>query len=445
MILTVIAVSAAAYLFSLFKFRGKWVQQQIAFLIIYLIGLTIIGELDILLPIYFVVSLLPFVPRLRKISMFTGFLGIYFLIYLVYGLMNQDISGTLVTFIAKMWQFMVFFIVYDASIDMQETDYRATIRWALLVETLLGLYLIFTSTNMDANGLVRLVSNAQPITGNLSTVALPISAFYYMKNRANPKATRWLLMVNIVMLVWIVLSGTRGYTLEFAFTMVLIAYDYYTNGKVGQATQRIRIFTALALGAAALLIAVVIPGVLERFSSILRLKSSVGIRTYENAAIKEFMANSPILTVIFGIGLGGTGGSYSAMSAALSRQFSLGMWDRYHYMNDSGALFHNLYANVLMCLGILGAAVIIWLNVQMWKRITKACGNQVLMRRVMHLFQLSFLWMNYYRWSAVCGIAEMIVFALILKAMEQNNLKRSVSRRLEKYQQKRTEQEIRNA
>ena len=420
MIITVGAISVAAYLFTLFKFRGKWVQQQIAFLIIYLIGLTIIGELDILLPIYFVVSLLPFLPRLRKISKFTGVLGVYFLVYLIYGLLNQNINGTQVTFIAKMWQFIVFFIVYDAAIDMRDMDYRATIRRAVLTETMLGLYLMFTSTNMDANGLVRLVSNAQPITGNLSTVVLPISAYYYMKNRGNSKATRWLLMVNIVMLIWIVLSGTRGYTLEFALTMVLIVYDYYTNSKVGQTTQRNRVFTAFTLAAAALLLVVVIPGVLERFSSILRLESSVGIRTYENAAIKEFMLNSPVLTVIFGIGLGGTGGSYSAMSAALSRQFSLGMWDRYHYMYDSGALFHNLYANVLMCLGILGAVIIIWLNVEMWKRITRACGNQVLMRRVMHLFQLSFLWMNYYRWSAVCGIAEMIVFALILKCMEQD-------------------------
>lgn len=40
----------------------------------------------------------------------------------------------------------------------------------------------------------------------------------------------------------------------------------------------------------------------------------------------------------------------------------------------------------------------------------------------MHLFQLSFLLMNYYRWSAVCGIAEMIIFALTLKVLKSGNI-----------------------
>lgn len=412
------AVSIIAYAVSLIKFRGKWIQQQIVFLVIYLIGLTLVGELDVLLPIYFVVSLIPFLRHIRRISFFTGVVSLYFGLYLVYGLANQNAVGTLVTFIAKMWQFIVFFIVYDADVKIGKENYKNIISIAAVTETILGLYLMATSTNMDANGLVRLVSNAQPITGNISTVVLPVSVYFYLKNRGNSKQTKWLLLVSVIMLVWIILSGTRGYTLEFAATMILIFYDYFTNGKVGEATQKNRMIIIVLLAMIVFIFVVAVPEILEKFESVLRLKSSVGIRTYENAAIKEFVGNVSILTAIFGIGLGGKAGSYSAMKDALYKQFSLGMWDRKHYLYDSGALFHNLYANVIMCMGLLGILVLIWISVEMWKRITYSCGRKIWIRRIMHLFQLSFLLMNYYRWSAVCGIAEMIIFALVLKLLK---------------------------
>ena len=124
MVAVVSAVSIMAYAVSLIKLNNKWIQQQMVFLVIYLIGLTLIGELDILLPIYFVVSLAPFLRHIRKISVFTGMIFLYYGMYLIYGLVNQNAVGTLVTFIAKMWQFIVFFIVYDADIIIEKEPYK---------------------------------------------------------------------------------------------------------------------------------------------------------------------------------------------------------------------------------------------------------------------------------------------------------------------------------
>ena len=419
MVALVSAVSIAVYILSLIKLDKLYLEQQSSFLIIYLVGLTIIGELDVLLPIYFVMSLLPFVKYIRRISISTALLFAYFGLYLLYGITCQSITGTLVAFIAKMWQFIVFFVVYDSNITMHEENNKKVIWLACITETLLGFYLLATSTNFDANGLARLVSNAQPITGNISTVVLPISVYYYFENNGDRKKTGWLLTVSVVMLVWIVLSGTRGYTLEFAATMLLIFYDYFTNKKIGGTSQRNRVLTITALAILMFVLVVAVPTALEQLGSVLRLKSSVGIRTFENAAVKEFIVNAPVSTVLLGIGLGGQGGKNTAMREALYKQISLGMWNRKHYLSDSGALFHNFYANVLMCLGVVGIAVIICANISMWKRITKSCSSQVQIRRILHLFQLSFLLMNYYRWSAVCGISEMIVFALILKLLEK--------------------------
>lgn len=421
MVGVVSAVSIIAYIISLIKFNKEYLEQQVVFLIIYLIGLTIVGKMDILLPMYFVVSVLPFLRCIRRITIFTAVISLYFGLYLLYGIIYQNITGTFVTFIAKMWQFIIFFIVFDSDIKLIKENIKKIIWMAVITETILGLYLLATSTNIDASGLARLVSNSQPITGNISTVVLPISVYYYLINKENSKQTGWLLAVNMVMLIWIVLSGTRGYTLEFVSTMILVFYDYFTNRYVDKVSQTNRKILLSLLLLIITMIIIVTPRIFEGIESILRLRSSIGIRSYENAVIMEFISNAPLITILFGIGLGGQGGSYSVMNVALYRQFSFGMWDRNHYLSDSGALFHNLYANILMCLGIIGSVLIVLMNMSIWKRITQSCGSLVQARRIMHLFQVSFLFMNYYRWSADCGISEMIILAIILKILQNEN------------------------
>lgn len=162
-----------------------------------------------------------------------------------------------------------------------------------------------------------------------------------------------------------------------------------------------------------------VPAIFEKLESILRLKSDVGIRTFENAAVIEFIKTTSIPVTLFGIGLGGKAGNYPGMRSALYEQFSRGMWNEAHYLKEYGALFHNLYGNVLMCLGVIGIIAFIWMSISIGKRITKSCGSSALLKKIMHLFFISFLLMNYYRWSADCGISEMIIFALILKLIEQ--------------------------
>ena len=158
----------------------------------------------------------------------------------------------------------------------------------------------------------------------------------------------------------------------------------------------------------------------EKAASVLRLKASVGIRKYENAAVIDFMKNAPLQELIFGIGLGGTGYKHEALQNALYKQFSLGMWNRNHYMSESGALFHSLYSNIALCLGLLGILIIIFVFAKMWKCINEACRDNVFIRRLLHAFLIGFFIMNYYRWSSDCGIAEMIMLALVLKLIVNN-------------------------
>ena len=74
-----------------------------------------------------------------------------------------------------------------------------------------------------------------------------------------------------------------------------------------------------------------VPAIFEKLESILRLKSDVGIRTFENAAVIEFIKTTSIPVTLFGIGLGGKAGNYPEMRSALYEQFSRGMWNEAHY------------------------------------------------------------------------------------------------------------------
>jgi len=408
-------IAAAIFLLFLIGLRDRPIHQQAAFLVVYLVALTFVGEMDYLLPIFFVVSFLPFTYRIRKISPITLFLLAFNLSYILYGVLSQNINGTIVTFISKMWQFTVFFLVFDSSVRIQELNCKRLIRLLFLCETALGVFLLFTSTHQSTSGLVRLVTNSQPITGNIAIIALLLLVYHYYSHQEEAKECSWVIRMSLLFLVWIVLSGTRGYTLVFVLTMITVYFDYFTNGKRERKNRINRYVVLFFLVLASVILVVLIPHLVERFESILRLNTATGIRQYENAAELEFYWNAPIHIQLFGIGFGGTAGNFQAMKDALSKQFSLGMWHQDKYWYGSGALFHNLFANILLCEGLLGIGILFVQNRKMWKYSSLVGEEKSRLRVTLHLFQIGFLLMNYYRWSCTCGISEMILFALILK------------------------------
>lgn len=423
MILSVSVVSLVLYLVVICLFASKPILQQIAFLAIFLTGTAIVGELDVLLPIYFVVSFLPFLSKMRKLSALVLCIAFYLIIYLAIGLLFQNPTRSIVTFISRIWQFVIFFIICDEKIEIEESDYKQTIWFVLILETALGFYLMRTSNIVDSlNGLVRLVNNGQPITGNMTTVLLPLFALYYAKNRGNNRNSKFLLVASLFMLVWIVLSGTRGYTLEFVAVMGLIFYDYFMISNVGGTTKRNRIISIGSILIIAIGLVVIVPNLLEKATSVLRLTSTIGIRKFENAAVLDYLKDASLVELLFGIGLGGKAYDHEAMRSALNKQFDLGMWHSKYYITESGTLFHSLYANIILCLGIIGLLIVFIFFVKMWKKISSVCENDIFMRRVLHLYQISFFLMNYYRWSADCGISEMIILALVLKLVESNRV-----------------------
>lgn len=422
MVAGIAAASIIAYLAALLGMQKRQVYQQIVFLLIYIIGITALAEMDVVLPVYFLISLFPFLIRMERMSFFSIIVYIYFGCYLLFGLLFQNTLATCITFIGKYWQFIIFFIVIDAKIDPKAKASVGQLQIALIVESLIGGYLLLTNSEVEENGMVRLTSGAQPITGNIAVAILPICIYLYFKNKGVPRIETRIIILEALFGMWIILSGTRGYTLLFFLVMIPIFYDYFIrNRRSGRNAAHTRFMILAFVCWMFLLLVILIPSFSGQIVSILRLSDSGGIRSYENAAEWQFFWNAPWGVKLFGIGMGGTPGRYGAYVDAITAQIAKGMWNQEVYLYEAGSLYHNFFANLILNMGLLGLIVISIMNILIWKKTGQICGQNATEKWAFHLYHIGFLLMNWFRWPAECGIAEIVFYGLLLKLIEREN------------------------
>lgn len=84
MVAGIAAASIIAYLAALLGMQKRQVYQQIVFLLIYIIGITALAEMDVVLPIYFLISLFPFLIRMERMSFFYYCLHLFWLLFAVW-------------------------------------------------------------------------------------------------------------------------------------------------------------------------------------------------------------------------------------------------------------------------------------------------------------------------------------------------------------------------
>lgn len=410
MIITIAGVSVAAYILFGKLYSRKKLMQAIAFASIYLAGLTFVEVMDVLLPIYIVVSTAVIVPYMRHVSRSTLFLCIYYFIYLIYGILFQESRTAIVTFL-RFWQFIIFFLSWDSDLVMNEKIGFDTLWLSLVTETVLGCYLLYTHTASAGIGTLRLAAGAQVITGNLSLVVLPVSVYLYFSNRGNGAAETKIIAFDLFFLLWIILSGTRGYILVYGMTLPFVFWDYFFHEN---SSNKNRIVFVVFVVSLIVLVLLVFPGIIQIVVSIIRADQSTGIRPVENAITLEFFKTSPFRVKLFGVGLGGRLADYpSFVNAVFSQDFFYST-----ALNKAGGAFHNLYDSVFLSTGVFGLLVVFFCSVIIWNAISKTCGKMSRIGLVLHVYLIGFLVMYYFRWSCTCGITELFVLCLILKKIK---------------------------
>ena len=393
--------------------RKHLIEYQLVILVIYLVAMCFTSSMKIILPIYIVFSSLPFCSGVKKLERIPFIVFSISAVYVIFGLLFQDKTETLVSFLSKTYQFIIFMMVlsYMKRHEVEAYNNGKKLMWfALAVESILGAYLLTQSTLIGDNGLTRITAGRQPVGGNFAVVIVPILVYSYFRyNHMRGK----LVAISLATGLWVFLSGTRGYMLLYFLSLFPMYIDYFFSM---EKKHRYKTCLSILLAIGIVLFVVVNTNIWDTLSVMLRLESGTGIRGSENKIAIEFFNNTTIRYKVFGIGYGGRPADAPGYLSAVSNNVS-GAWSYSNYADRIGVSFHNLYSNFVLLQGIIGILEVVIIFIWGLGKIKSIESETLNERRCIYLYWIGFFIMNCFRWSCDCGIAEMIVLALVIGMM----------------------------
>lgn len=400
--------------------RKEFLRYQFVLLAAFLIALTVSGKLDYSIPIYVVAAISPSLVRCRRYSRYAiVFMAVSFF-YLFYGLLFQSPIATVTTFVCRLCQFLAFFFALGGAYSrISYTSGRRLLLFALLVESALAVYLVFNGTVAYSSSFdgIRLVANSQPITGNIAITFLPLMGLLFFKEGPGSKNQAQLLGIGAAFLFWVVLSGTRGYILVFGACYAWMLLIYLFKGRSDRVRGETTLFLlCLFLVAVLILAAVYQDFLLEKISEVLRFGGGVGNRDQENAMVIDFYSNAPWYTKLIGIGIGGRWADYPAFVGAIAKCFS-STYLQGQYYGAVGTAVHNYFGNILILQGLAGSILVGGAFASMFGQSWRAANGNRAMVCFLFVYIISYAFMLYYRWSADCGISEMLMLAYVVRML----------------------------
>lgn len=403
-------------------FRKYLLEYQFFALFIFLMLISITTSMKVTLPIYIVLSMLPYFTCLpKKIEIIPFFIIFISCVYVLYGLISQDRMETMVSFFSKTYQFIVFilFFAITKKIKLSANSNGIKLMYScILVESFLGIYFLIHGQIVDrTSGLTRITAGRQPVGGNFSIAMAPVIFYSYFHHH---EKMRKIVLLSTIPAVWVLLSGTRGYILLYFLSLSPMYWDYFFSIK--QKTRKKMIFVLVFIFLCIFLLFYFIfldPTFLEQISIMLRLNAGTGIRSIENRIAFDFFCKTNIFYKVFGIGYGGVPAEVPGYIEAVSdNATSHYVYD--NYVNRIGVSYHNLFSNYLLLQGLIGCIQIILIffwGIRKLKWIHAFIHTEKI---CMYLYWIGFFIMNCFRWSCDCGISEMIIFAIILGLIENS-------------------------
>lgn len=400
--------------------RNHIIEYQLLMLCMYLAMVCYTSSMRVTLPLYIVLSFLPFTRSFEKMEIIPLIVMFISVAYLCYGLIYQDKTETLVSFLSKTYQFIAFmlFLSYVDRTDICKIKKEKRIMIiCIIVETAFGLYLLKNGTLVDSSGMTRLTSGRQPVSGNFTIVLLPIIIYLYFRNK---ERRRSIVLLSLIPALWVFLSGTRGYMLLFCLALIPMYWDYFFSMKgKNKINSLIVLFILAVLFLAFVFLICSDNGIIDQFSKLLRLDSGTGSRDSENKIALDFFNNTSWDYKLFGIGFGGKPADAQGFISAVSDN-TTSVWSYSNYVDRVGVSFHNMFSNYLLLQGLVGCfeilLIFIW-GLKKIKRVFVVSSNE---KKCVVLYWIGFFIMNCFRWSCDCGIAEMIVFAIVLGMMNKD-------------------------
>ena len=394
-----IILMTAACMVSMFCYRGNQIRQITCYSCIYLLALTAMKNMDFSFTIYLFFVMLSFMP-IKRVLLFTVLYALYMGFYSVTGLMYQEFWTTASVLLTR-YGFLFFGLLFVTKQNENGyffiTEGMFIVKCITFTEVLLAVYLLLYGDMEN-----RLAINNQAIGGSLSVGLIPLLCSLYFENPKWWSKNRMYFYLAINLIV-IILSGTRGYMVMAALTLIPIGFAWMQKRKNKG---------ILILGILFAVILFVCSGdIRNEFISLLRLKESVGYRVYENRFIKEIFAISPWFFRIFGFGLGGRAEHLEGYYAVLTEAASGKDWMVHKLMTESTV--HNYWYMILFKQGILGVILCGIAFLILLSQILKTCQTSKWTGWTLILMFIGVLISLTFRISATCGVWETMMMLWI--------------------------------
>lgn len=389
---------------------------HIILLIMFLFIVVFTKSLDLALPLYILLSALPFVSTLNTLPDRFCF-SFYFICtcYLIIGILFQDIIASFNCFCTRYYQFMVLmWFLYNKRFCNISFHIKQIIPIAVVAEIILAGITLMSGGMKSENGFIRTVAGNQPVGGNLCIVLIPLLIWGYYHEK---DSRHFVIVSSVIMAMFIVLSQTRGYLLMYVVTFLPIYIHYWLIAEQSRKNAIMKTLIVLVLATVFLLLLLIFgTEILEQLSDFLRLSSGTGRRDKENMIALKTFFETDLRHQLLGMGFGGTSSNVPGYKQAVRSAWG-DSWGYYRYINMKGISFHNLYGNILLIQGIMGILFILLVFLWGIGRILNCNRASAMERFTLIMYWFGFFVMNYFRWSCDCGIAEMIMLAIVINKL----------------------------
>lgn len=405
--LQIVASLAAYYFYQDNKIRYFGVITTIYFLVYFWAA-----SFDISLTLYFGMILLGCgLPKRIKFKYMLIAIGI--VAYSIVGFLLQDIVLTMSTLITRFSYILVYIIVIslkdaDKKWNVSAADYRFLVRLGLLTEIII-IALVWMRHGVGA----RVVTNNQPIGAGIIIAYTMIIGWCYMTKRFT---TLEMFVYNILSVIIVILSGTRGYmviiALPLAITFLIYLLDIPEQGRYMKF--RIGMFCIIA---SFVVLWIVSSDIINILTESLRLDESLGYRENENIFVKKIIATSPMYNKIFGFGFGGNARHLNNFVDIVHEA----SWNRSFMIVRLlvRTIFHNYWYTVLFKQGVLGLIVMILFYIGMYFDVSHMKVN-LWTKMLIYTTIIGNVVSLTFRITATCSIFEYLMLALFILVTGRN-------------------------
>ena len=331
-------------------------------------------------------------------------------IYALVGFALQDFVLSMSTLITRYSYVLVYIVIISLSSSAKKwkataADYRFLVILGFITEILM-IVLVWMRHGIGA----RVVTNHQPIGAGIVIAYTMIIGWCYLTKRFSA----WeMIIYNILSIVIVILSGTRGYMVIIVLPLMItfIAYflDIPDNGK----NMNLRIGLVCIL-MAFVTVWILSSDVINVLIEMLRLDEGLGYRENENTFVKKIIASAPIYNKIFGFGFGGNASHLDGFINIVHEA----SWNR-AFMAVSlltRTIFHNYWYTVLFKQGFFGLIVMFLFYISMMldvKQLKKDMWTKLLIYTTIIGNAVSIT----FHITATCSIFEYLILAFFIMSL----------------------------